>query len=217
VNSALENLTQTINSALPQTQCTRCGYPDCESYARAIAEQNVPINQCPPGGAQGIAQLAKITGRSVLALNPAHGTEGPRQLAVIAEDQCIGCTLCLDACPVDSILGGPKKMHTVINALCTGCELCVPVCPVDCISMQNLTPNLTGWNAWCPEQAFESKKRFEFHQFRLQRTESETHQRLVHQEKNLAARANTADGVNKKRNLIEAALAKAKAKHGSSL
>jgi Na+-translocating ferredoxin:NAD+ oxidoreductase subunit B len=210
VNSALEKLTQAINNALPQTQCTRCGYPDCESYARAIAGQKAPINQCPPGGAQGIAQLAQITGRPALALNPAHGTEGPRQLAAIAESQCIGCTLCLDVCPVDSILGGPKKMHTVISALCTGCELCVPVCPVDCISMQNLTPNLTGWNAWQPEQAFEARERFSLRQFRLQRTKIEIQQRLENQDPSSNSKPGTTHDITKKRSMIDAALAKAK-------
>lgn len=123
-------------AALPQTQCTRCGYPDCAAYAQAIAAGTAPINRCPPGGAEGVARLAALTGQPVLALDPEHGTEGPRGVAWIDEDWCIGCTLCIAACPVDCILGGNKRMHTVIEAECTGCELCVPACPVDCIVME---------------------------------------------------------------------------------
>ncbi len=205
MNSALENLTQAINNALPQTQCTRCGYPDCHSYAQAIARDEAAINQCPPGGAQGIAQLAKITNRPALALNRLHGTEGPRQLAVITENECIGCTLCLNACPVDSILGGPKKMHTVMPSLCTGCQLCLPACPVDCISMQDLSPELTGWNAWSPEQALQARERFSFHQLRLERTKRET-------EPKQNSSPDTCDAPDKKRTTIEAALKKARAR-----
>ena len=124
---------QRLHAVLPQTQCTRCGYPDCGAYAEAIAAGEAQINQCPPGGAEGIARLAALTGRPVLPLNPDNGVEAPRQLAVIDEGWCIGCTLCLDACPTDAILGGNKRMHTVIAGECTGCGLCLPPCPVDCI------------------------------------------------------------------------------------
>jgi electron transport complex protein RnfB len=127
-----------IHAALPQTQCTRCGYPDCAAYATAIASAEAPINQCPPGGAEGIERLAAITGQAALPLNPANGTEGPRSVAVIDEDWCIGCTLCIAACPTDAILGS-HKMHTVVERYCTGCELCIPVCPVDCISLEPVT------------------------------------------------------------------------------
>ena len=122
-----------IHAALPQTQCTRCGYPDCAAYATAIAGRAAPINQCPPGGVEGIERLAAITGQAAAPLNPANGTEGPRSVAVIDEDWCIGCTLCIAACPTDAILGSHKRMHTVVERYCTGCELCIPVCPVDCI------------------------------------------------------------------------------------
>ncbi|MDO9358827.1 MAG: RnfABCDGE type electron transport complex subunit B, partial [Polaromonas sp.] len=108
-------LAQRINAALPQTQCTRCGYPDCAAYAQGISASEAPINQCPPGGAEGITRLAAITGQPPLTLNPANGTEGPRHLAVIDEAWCIGCTLCLDACPTDAIVGSNKLMHTVIE------------------------------------------------------------------------------------------------------
>jgi electron transport complex protein RnfB len=167
-----------IDRALPQTQCTRCGYPDCRSYAKAIAHGEAAINRCPPGGAEGIARLAAITGQPVLPLDLFHGTEGPRQLAVIDEAACIGCTLCLKACPVDCILGGPKAMHTVMADLCTGCELCIPACPVDCISLTVVSAERSGWAAWSEAQAEEARSRYAFHQFRLQRDEQERIARL---------------------------------------
>ena len=155
-----------INAALPQTQCTRCGFPDCAAYASAIAEQAAPINQCPPGGGEGIARLAAITGQPALALNPIHGQEGPRAIAVIDETWCIGCTLCLDACPTDAIFGSNKMMHTVIEPYCTGCELCLPVCPVDCINLENVSVEQTGWAAWSPEQAELARSRYDFHSYK---------------------------------------------------
>ena len=114
------SLAERINDALPQTQCTRCGFPDCKAYAQAIAQDNAPINQCPPGGLEGVAVLSQITGRPSLPLNPDNGTEGPMTVAVIDEAWCIGCTLCLKVCPTDAILGSNKVMHTVIEAACTG-------------------------------------------------------------------------------------------------
>jgi Na+-translocating ferredoxin:NAD+ oxidoreductase subunit B len=155
-----------INAALPQTQCTRCGYPDCAAYAEAIALQGVPINQCPPGGAEGIVRLAAITGQPALPLNPENGVEGPRAVAVIDEGWCIGCTLCLDACPTDAIFGSNKLMHTVIEPHCTGCELCIPVCPVDCISLENVTGEQTGWAAWSKAQAETALDRYTIHSTR---------------------------------------------------
>ncbi len=131
----VERLAQALDAALPQTQCTRCGYADCRAYAEAMAGGAADINRCPPGGAQGIVRLAALTGRPATPLDAACGQEGPRALAVIDEGWCIGCTLCIKACPVDCIVGAAKQMHTVIDDLCTGCELCVPVCPVDCIAM----------------------------------------------------------------------------------
>lgn len=171
-------LADALNAALPQTQCTRCGYPDCRAYAQAMAEGTAEINQCPPGGAEGIARLARITGRSVLALNPANGHEGPRQLAVIDEAWCIGCTLCIKACPVDCIVGAPKAMHTVIDVQCTGCELCLPACPVDCISLVPQTAGHTGWAAWSEALAMAARERYAFHQFRIERERLESEQRL---------------------------------------
>ena len=166
-------LADALNAALPQTQCTRCGYPDCRAYAQAMADGAAAINQCPPGGAEGIARLAQITGQPERPLNPVNGTEGPRRMAVIDEAWCIGCTLCLKACPVDCIVGGPKLMHTVIDDLCTGCELCIPVCPVDCISLVSVTGNRTGWAAWGAAQATQARDRFAFHQFRFDRDQRE--------------------------------------------
>ncbi len=152
-----------IDRVLPQTQCTRCGYPDCRGYAQAIAEGSAGIDRCPPGGAEGIARLAAVTGLPVVALDPAYGQEGPRQRAVIDEAWCIGCTLCLDACPTDAILGRNKRMHTVVPLHCTGCELCVPVCPVDCISMVLETGTATGWDAWSQTQADVALQRYRRH------------------------------------------------------
>ncbi len=171
-------LVAALDAALPQTQCTRCGYPDCRSYAEAIAGGEAAINQCPPGGAEGIARLAQITGQAVLPLNPAHGLEAPRQLAVIDEAWCIGCTLCIKACPVDCIIGAPKLMHTVIEQQCTGCELCLPACPVDCISLVAQTGERTGWAAWSAPQAHGARARYAFHQFRVEREKNESEARL---------------------------------------
>ena len=157
------SLFQRLHAALPQTQCTRCGYPDCAAYAQAIAAGQAALNQCPPGGAQGVERLARITGLPAQPLNPAHGPEGPRSVAVIDEAWCIGCTLCLKACPTDAIFGSNKLLHTVIEAYCTGCELCVPVCPVDCISLENVSGALTGWNAWSAPQADTARDRYAAH------------------------------------------------------
>jgi electron transport complex protein RnfB len=128
-------LAESIDALLPQTQCTRCGYPACRAYAQAIADEGAEINQCPPGGQAGIDRLAELLGRTRLPLNPANGTEKPREVALIDETACIGCTKCIQACPVDAIVGASKRMHTVIADECSGCELCLAPCPVDCITM----------------------------------------------------------------------------------
>lgn len=171
--AAQQALVERIDAALPQTQCTRCGYPDCQSYARAIVRGEAEINQCPPGGAQGVARLAAITGRPELPLSAAHGTEVPRAVAVIDENWCIGCTLCLKACPTDAILGINKRMHTVIAPHCTGCELCLPACPVDCIRMENASGQATGWAAWSAPQAEQARVRYQARQERLQREDAQ--------------------------------------------
>jgi electron transport complex protein RnfB len=124
-----------IDALLPQTQCTRCGFPTCRAYADAIATGDADIDRCPPGGADGVAALAHLLGVVTKSLDPAYGIEAPPIVAVIDEDVCIGCTKCIQACPVDAIVGAGKRMHTVIASECTGCELCLPPCPVDCIEL----------------------------------------------------------------------------------
>jgi electron transport complex protein RnfB len=207
-----------LHAALPQTQCTRCGYPDCAGYAEAMATGEADINRCPPGGLEGITRLAALTGRPVIPLNPENGVEGPRMLAVIDENWCIGCTLCLDACPTDAILGGNKRMHTVIEPYCTGCELCVPVCPVDCISLENETGERTGWNAWSAAQADEALARYESRKAREVREAAEHAQRMERKARaklaDLPALTHGAEGAElvRKKAAIEAALARARAK-----
>ena len=125
-----------IDDLLPQTQCTRCGYPTCRAYAAAMVSGEVSLNRCPPGGDETIAALARALGRAPAPLDPECGTQGPWVVARIVESECIGCTLCIQACPVDAILGAGTLMHTVIAQECTGCELCVDPCPVDCISLE---------------------------------------------------------------------------------
>ena len=205
-------------AALPQTQCTRCGYPDCAAYASAIASGEADINQCPPGGATGIERLAALTGRPVIPMNPAHGLEGQRTVAIIDEAWCIGCTLCIAACPTDAIMGGNKRMHTVIEPYCTGCELCLPVCPVDCIRLDKVSGAATGWEAWSQAQALQARDRYAFSLQRREHQEIDNDRRLeakaqakladlpahsVHTDPEILAR---------KRTVIEAALARARAK-----
>jgi electron transport complex protein RnfB len=139
-----------IDRLLPQTQCAQCGYPGCRPYAEAIARGEADINQCPPGGEAGIRALATLLGREPKPLDPQHGIEKPRVLALIDEAICIGCTKCIQACPVDAILGAPKRMHTVIAELCTGCELCLPPCPVDCIDLVPVPSHAVIGRIPCP-------------------------------------------------------------------
>ena len=168
MNSASKTaLAQNILAILPQTQCKRCGFEDCQAYAHSIAMDNTPINQCPPGGQEGVERLAQLTQRLAEPLNEEHGIEGTRKMAFIDEQWCIGCTLCLDACPTDAIVGTHKSMHTVIETYCTGCELCVPVCPIDCIELEEATPELTGWQAWSVDLALQAKARYAKHKDRL--------------------------------------------------
>jgi Na+-translocating ferredoxin:NAD+ oxidoreductase subunit B len=215
---ALPSLADRIDAALPQTQCTRCGEPDCRRYAEAIAEGRAPINRCPPGGAEGIQRLAALTQQPVLPLDPLHGQEAARGMAVIDEAWCIGCTLCIKACPVDCIIGAPKRMHTVIESLCTGCELCVPACPVDCISMEPVTPDVTGWAAWSPAQADEARQRYGFHRTRVERERRDNDERLAakaaHKLADLAAASRHTDPavLDAKRAVVEAALARVRAR-----
>jgi electron transport complex protein RnfB len=192
-----------IHQALPQTQCTRCGYPDCEGYAQAIAQGTAAINQCPPGGAEGVARLSELTGQPVLPLNPDNGLEGPRTVAFIDEAWCIGCTLCLDACPTDAIVGANKQMHTVIEAHCTGCERCLPVCPVDCIELETVAPDQSGWAAWSTTQAQHALQRYDQKKARLEKIDRAAEAQATKMAEDLAQKA--------KSSVLQAVLARAKA------
>lgn len=218
----MASLAARLLAVLPQTQCTRCGYPDCSAYADAMARGEAPINQCPPGGQQGIQWLAELTGSAPLALNPLHGCEAPRAVAFIDEAWCIGCTLCIKACPVDAIVGSNKRMHTVIESHCTGCELCLPACPVDCILLENVTNTATGWRAWSQPQADHAKARYEFRQQRQARETLEHQQRQDDKARrklaDLPHHSQHTDPaiLDKKRAVIEAALARARAKRDAT-
>ena len=144
-----------IDALLPQTQCGQCNYPGCRPYAEAIAADEADINQCPPGGEAGVRALADLLGREPKPLNPENGEATVPTIVRIDEARCIGCTLCIQACPVDAILGAPKLMHTVIEDLCTGCDLCLPPCPVDCIDIIPATPRFEDWRPPIPLQLTE--------------------------------------------------------------
>ena len=163
-------LARRIDALLPQTQCTKCGYDGCRPYAEAIAAGGAGINQCPPGGDEGVEKLAHLLGREIIPLNPANGLYRPPQVAVIDEAACIGCTKCIQACPVDAIVGASKLMHTVIASWCTGCELCIPPCPVDCIALERV-PALPDANL--------SRERHDTRAVRLARDAREEAQRLA--------------------------------------
>ena len=205
---------------LPQTQCTKCGYNGCRPYAEAIAAGSAEINQCPPGGAQGIALLANLLGKKVIPLNPVNGLERPRSVAYIDESLCIGCTLCIQACPVDAIAGAAKQMHTVVTSLCTGCDLCVAPCPVDCIVMYPVSGDATGWDAWSQAEAIDARARHELRTERLRREAEENDARLAAkavskmQELKQEVPVTTAEIAEKerKRAIIAAAMERARAK-----
>ena len=178
-SQAPTTLADQIEDLLPQTQCTKCGYAACRPYAEAIATGQANINQCPPGGSEGVARLARLLGRPVIPINPAHGVERARPVAVIDETLCIGCTLCIQACPVDAILGAAKQMHTIIPSLCTGCDLCVAACPVDCIAMVPVTGKRSGWDAWSEQDAHAARARHDARAQRLHREREENDARLA--------------------------------------
>jgi electron transport complex protein RnfB len=173
------SLADRIEDVLPQTQCTKCGYPACRPYAEAVANGQAGYNQCPPGGAEGVARIAGVLGKPAIPLNPENGAPRERHVAVIDESLCIGCTLCIQACPVDAIVGAAKQMHTVVPELCTGCDLCVAPCPVDCIAMVGVTPGKTGWDAWSQAQADAARTRHDFRSVRLKREQEENDARLA--------------------------------------
>lgn len=216
-HSAQNSLADQIENLLPQTQCTKCGFSGCRPYAEAIAAGAAQHNQCPPGGQQGIIRLAQLLERPVLTLNPDHGNEQARTLAVIDEALCIGCTLCIQACPVDAILGAAKRMHSVISTLCTGCDLCVAPCPVDCISMQPVSHGQTGWDAWSQSEADAARARHDFRTARLQREKHENEARLLAKarqkllaiEAEIAISPDAASEQARKKAIINAAIARA--------
>jgi electron transport complex protein RnfB len=201
VNASTTSLSDRLDAVLPQTQCTRCGYAACRPYADALAAGLSDINRCPPGGEPVIVALAALTGRTRKPLDPECGEHAPLLEAVIDEAACIGCTLCIDACPVDAILGAQKRMHTVLPSLCSGCALCVAPCPVDCITMR------PAGRTWTDDDAAAARSRHAARTARLARNER------------IAARTATvvpADDANARRQAaIAAALARARARRGT--
>ena len=213
-------LADQIDDLLPQTQCTQCGFDGCRPYAEAIACGEADINQCPPGGAQGIRRLAALLGREVIPLNPVHGVEKPLAAALIDEQWCIGCTLCIQACPVDAIVGAAKRMHTVLLEQCTGCELCVAPCPVDCIEMIAVTTLIErgATITAAGPAAEESRTRYRLRQARLARDTQEARARLAEKARaklQQIEHESSAAHTQRKRAAIEAALEQARARRDS--
>lgn len=194
-------LADRIDALLPQTQCEQCGYHGCRPYAEAIASGEAKINQCPPGGAIGIARLAALLDVPALPLDPEHGVEKPRALARIIEADCIGCTKCIQACPVDAIVGASKVMHTVMIDDCTGCELCVPACPVDCIVLDPM-----------PLAQVDDPAHAEASRAHFQRREARLARERQRRDEELAARKAEVAAMSTPTNPVLAALARAKAK-----
>jgi electron transport complex protein RnfB len=206
-----------IDQLLPQTQCTKCGFDGCRPYAQAIAQGEAAINRCPPGGAETIAALALLTGQSIIELDTSRGLHRPLQLAKIDEALCIGCTLCIAACPVDAVLGAPKQMHVIIDDHCSGCDLCIPPCPVDCITMVDASI------PWSPKRASEARLRHDQRPLRTSRiaalTAFKRSVRLAEHQENLAVdpAASGSDAAHsKKRAIIDAALARARARRAAA-
>ncbi|MHA7679819.1 electron transport complex subunit RsxB [Cupriavidus sp. PET2-C1] len=174
-----QTLADRLEALLPQTQCTKCGFDGCRPYAEAMAAGEAACNRCPPGGEEGIRRLSALLGTPLQPLDPERGVEQARAVAVIDEALCIGCTLCIQACPVDAIVGAPKQMHTVLADWCTGCDLCVAPCPVDCIAMVPVTAQRTGWAAWSQAQADEAHARYLARRSRLVSEREENDARLA--------------------------------------
>lgn len=205
-----------IDALLPQTQCRRCGYDGCRPYAEAIAAGETDINRCPPGGDATVKKLAALTGETVKPLDPECGDASVAKVAFIREDECIGCTRCIQVCPTDAIIGAAKQMHTVIDSDCTGCELCVPACPVDCIDMPESGPD-SGQPLWPPprdidaERAARARELFEARQARLNR-KTTRQRRASRHDATVDAREDAAAGSADKKSTIADAIARAKAK-----
>lgn len=196
-----------IDALLPQTQCMQCGFEGCRPYAQAIAEGRADINRCPPGGPQTIAALAALLGRPEVPLDPECGSHRPFRVALIDEEHCIGCTLCIQACPVDAILGANGFMHTIIEADCTGCELCVAPCPVDCISM------VPAAREWTRTDADAARSHFQARNARLHARHAESRGPAARTLANKPALAAPADPQDKQHR-IERALARARTRRG---
>uniref|UniRef100_B1XTQ4 Electron transport complex, RnfABCDGE type, B subunit n=1 Tax=Polynucleobacter necessarius subsp. necessarius (strain STIR1) TaxID=452638 RepID=B1XTQ4_POLNS len=226
--SQTNTLIDQLEDILPQTQCTKCGYPDCRGYAEAMASGEALPNRCPPGGVEGIRRLSRVLiplyPQDAFDLNraidPECGLERPRAVAFIDPKKCIGCTLCIQACPVDAIVGASKQMHVVLSDWCTGCNLCIPPCPVDCISMIDVTGGQTGWDAWSQDLADFARKRYHNREKRLDRERQDNDDRLA---KKAAAKLRTVDSEipqsdkelkeqERKRAIIAAAIARAQQK-----
>jgi len=203
--------TAQLDQVLPQTQCTKCGYDGCLPYAQAIAQGQAEINRCPPGGQAGVRALARLTGAPEIPLDLSRGVHTGLTVAVIDEEHCIGCTLCIRACPVDAIAGANKYMHTVLPELCTGCELCVAPCPVDCISMEPVRPA----RDWTRDDADAARQHFKTRQARLQRIEATRHRPAPAQTSSTAALEQEAAAPDRKSAAIAAALARARARRTS--
>jgi len=216
-------LVDAIDALLPQTQCTKCGYAGCRPYAEAIADGGADINQCPPGGIEGIANLAALLHREVKPLNPSNGVEQAPVVALIDETWCIGCTLCIQACPVDAIVGAPKQMHVVLLEQCTGCELCVPPCPVDCIRMVE-TDDLRHSGVALPdpgraERALRARDAYALHQRRVEREHEERAAGLAARAEENLGRLQQQEAKPRqepKRAAVQAALERARARRGTS-
>jgi Na+-translocating ferredoxin:NAD+ oxidoreductase subunit B len=211
-----KTLAEKIESILPQTQCTKCGFNGCKPYAQAIANGSANYNQCPPGGEQGVARIANILGMPVIKLNNEHGFERVRSVAVIDEKSCIGCTLCIQACPVDAIVGSAKHMHNVIEKDCTGCDLCIDPCPVDCITMLPVTTT-TGWDAWSVDLANAAKHNYEHKIHRITLIKADNIQaETLQSAKNIVDNADDAAQKKIKQDIIAAAMQRAKSMNSNN-